>query len=89
MFGMPPYGGRIAQNVYFADDSLCGPYVNTTKGYPERPDGLPWPSPFILMVDRGDCPFTTKVSVRFWLEFNMLTSLSSSTRHSGHSCFLD
>lgn len=59
---MPPYGGSIAQNVYFADDSLCGPFVNTTKGYPERKNpGEPWPSPFILMIDRGECPFTIKV----------------------------
>jgi len=62
MFGMPPYGGSIAQNVFYADDDLCSSFVNVTKGYPERanPDD-PWPSPFILLVDRGGCAFTTKV----------------------------
>ena len=62
MFGMPPYGGSIAQNVYYADDDLCSSFVNVTKGYPQRPDPEdPWPSPFILLVDRGGCAFTTKV----------------------------
>lgn len=62
MFGMPPYGGSIAQNVYYADDDLCNSFVNVTKGYPERANpGDPWPSPFILLVDRGGCSFTAKV----------------------------
>lgn len=62
LFGMPPYGGSIAQNLYYADDDLCSGNANVTGGYPERdPPGAPWPSPFILMVDRGTCSFTTKV----------------------------
>jgi hypothetical protein len=65
LFGVPPYGGSIAQNVYYADSDLCDPNVDTTKGYPERyeRDGKmePWPSPYILMVDRGGCTFVKKV----------------------------
>lgn len=62
---MPPYGGAIAQQVYYADSELCDQTVDTTKGYPERKDDkgkkLPWQSPFILMVDRGGCTFVQKV----------------------------
>mmetsp|Transcript_907 Transcript_907/g.1126 ORF Transcript_907/g.1126 Transcript_907/m.1126 type:complete len:527 (+) Transcript_907:237-1817(+) len=66
LFGVPPYGGSIAQNVYYADSDLCDPNVDTSKGYPERPTGdngrqEPWPSPYILMVDRGGCTFVKKV----------------------------
>jgi len=66
LFGFPPYGGSIAQNVYYADSDLCDPTVDTRKGYPEREvdeTGMmaPWPSPFILMVDRGGCTFVQKV----------------------------
>jgi len=62
---MPPYGGSIAQQVYYADSDLCDSNVDTTKGYPERKDAkgnkMPWQSPYILMVDRGGCTFVTKV----------------------------
>ena len=62
---MPPYGGSIAQNVYYADADLCGNDVDTSKGYPARTmeNGVmkPWESPFILMVDRGGCTFVKKV----------------------------
>lgn len=66
LFGVPPYGGSIQQNVYYADQDLCEPNVDTSKGYPERnPDKngvVPgWPSPYILMVDRGGCTFVKKV----------------------------
>merc|ERR1712224_961108 len=63
LFGIPPYGGSIAQNVYYADDDLCDPNVDTTKGYPrrekdEKTGKMPeWESPYILMVDRGSCTF--------------------------------
>lgn len=64
LFGIPPYGGSIQAQVYYADDSLCGA-ADPHKGYPsrEKKDGqmLPWESPFVLMVDRGDCTFVTKV----------------------------
>jgi hypothetical protein len=66
LFGYPPYGGSIAQQVYYADSQLCDAVVDTTKGYPEREkdsNGVmkPWPSPYILMVDRGECTFVQKV----------------------------
>ena len=65
LFGVPPYGGSIAQNVYYADSDLCDPTVDTRAGYPIRPtkDGKmePWPTPYLLMVDRGDCSFVQKV----------------------------
>ena len=67
LFGIPSYGGSIAQNMYYADSDLCYSIVDTRKGYPAREkdeDGemLPWPSPYILMVDRGGCSFVQKVS---------------------------
>ena len=65
---MPPYGGSIAQNVYYADDTLCDSNVNTKKGYPTRPDKSAWKAPYILMVDRGDCTFVQKVS-KFWNDY--------------------
>jgi len=66
LFGIPPYGGSIAQNVYYADSDLCDPNVNTRKGFPRRDNDASgkmaeWPSPFILMVDRGSCTFVKKV----------------------------
>jgi PA domain len=66
LFGVPPYGGSIAQSVYYADSDLCDANVNTRGGYPERDmdkDGKmkPWESPYILMVDRGGCTFVQKV----------------------------
>jgi len=68
LFGIPPYGGKITQLVYYADDDLCESVVDTHKGYPVRPEAedgsgkmMPWPSPYILMVDRGTCTFVTKV----------------------------
>jgi hypothetical protein len=63
LFGVPPYGGSIAQNVYYADSDLCDPNVDTTKGYPQREKNEPWISPFILMVDRGGCTFVKKVCI--------------------------
>ena len=61
LFGVPPYGGSIAQNVYYADSDLCDPNVDTTAGYPQREKGESWPSPYILMVNRGGCTFVKKV----------------------------
>jgi len=66
LFGVPPYGGSIAQSVYFADSDLCDPTVDTRGGYPIRAKDKsgnmePWPSPYILMVDRGGCSFVQKV----------------------------
>jgi len=66
LFGIPPYGGSIAQNLYYADSNLCDSTVDTRRGYPTRPTDKsgkmePWPSPYILMVDRGGCSFVQKV----------------------------
>lgn len=65
LFGSPPYGGSIAQNVYYTDTDLCQP-PDPTTGWPTRakdPDTnrqKPWPTPFILMADRGTCSFVQK-----------------------------
>ena len=66
LFGVPPYGGSIAQNVYYADSDLCNSNVDTRKGYPTRPNDIDgnmeaWKSPYILMLDRGGCTFVNKV----------------------------
>ena len=66
LFGIPPYGGSIAQQVYYADSDLCDANVNKRKGYPERATNkngemAEWESPYILMVDRGTCTFVQKV----------------------------
>eukprot|EP00591_Stephanopyxis_turris_P008548 CAMPEP_0195517022 /NCGR_PEP_ID=MMETSP0794_2-20130614/9514_1 /TAXON_ID=515487 /ORGANISM="Stephanopyxis turris, Strain CCMP 815" /LENGTH=536 /DNA_ID=CAMNT_0040645753 /DNA_START=62 /DNA_END=1672 /DNA_ORIENTATION=- len=65
LFGIPPYGGSIAQELFYADSNLCDQEIDVHKGYPEREKDSkgkmePWPSPFILMVDRGDCTFVQK-----------------------------
>ena len=67
MFGFPPYGDVIEQNVYYANTTLCDPNVDYSRGgYPSRTKDAtktmaPWEFPFILMVDRGDCTFVFKV----------------------------
>jgi hypothetical protein len=68
LFGRPAYGGSIAQNVYYAQSTLCDQNVDTSTGVPAREIDpktnkmQPWPSPYILMVDRGECSFVQKVS---------------------------
>lgn len=67
LFGIPPYGGSIAQQLYYADDTLCENKPGVTRGgYPirakdESGEMMPWQSPYILMVDRGGCTFVQKV----------------------------
>ena len=67
LFGTPPYGGSIMQQVYYADSDLCDVNVDKRKGYPARPKDpttgqmAEWESPYILMVDRGTCTFVQKV----------------------------
>lgn len=66
LFGNIPYGKPLRYNLYYADSDLCDPHVDTSAGYPEREkDGsgemLPWPPPFILLVDRDKCTFAEKV----------------------------
>eukprot|EP00980_Cylindrotheca_fusiformis_P008249 scaffold1736_cov127-Cylindrotheca_fusiformis.AAC.63 len=69
LFGLPPYGGTIEQNVYYADSTLCDPNNDYSHGgYPAREvDGsgkmAKWKTPFILMVDRGECDFVEKVRI--------------------------
>lgn len=67
LFGVPPYGGSIAQNVYYANSDLCDPNVDTSIGYPKTVDkydkDIGWQAPYILMVDRGGCTFVKKVCV--------------------------
>mmetsp|Transcript_9745 Transcript_9745/g.10777 ORF Transcript_9745/g.10777 Transcript_9745/m.10777 type:complete len:504 (+) Transcript_9745:46-1557(+) len=52
LFGIPPYGGSIQQNVIYTSDDLCEPAL---------PANNHWKAPFILMVDRGGCTFVQKV----------------------------
>jgi hypothetical protein len=69
LFGDPPYGGSIQQNVYYADSTMCDSSTDyAVGGYPKRTvvdkkSGAmePWKTPFILVVDRGDCTFVKKV----------------------------
>mmetsp|Transcript_58551 Transcript_58551/g.143228 ORF Transcript_58551/g.143228 Transcript_58551/m.143228 type:complete len:524 (+) Transcript_58551:171-1742(+) len=67
LFGLPPYGGSIEQNVYYADAKMCDTNDDYSRGgYPTRDNDesgsmAPWKAPFILMVDRGDCTFVKKV----------------------------
>lgn len=66
LFGMPPYGGSIEQNVYFADADLCDPTFDYSRGgFPTRETDESgameaFKTPFILMVDRGSCTFVKK-----------------------------
>lgn len=59
LFGVPPYGGSIHQQLYYADSTLCDPNVDTHSGHPKEKGG--WKTPFILMIDRGDCGFIQQV----------------------------
>ena len=59
--------------MYYAQQDLCDGGVDASKGVPTR-DNDPetgkmkaWPSPFILMVDRGGCTFVKKVRDIFLL----------------------
>mmetsp|Transcript_6355 Transcript_6355/g.9659 ORF Transcript_6355/g.9659 Transcript_6355/m.9659 type:complete len:537 (+) Transcript_6355:2-1612(+) len=67
LFGLPPYGGSIQQNVYYADSTMCDTNTDYSRGgFPTRDNDesgsmAPWKSPFILMIDRGDCTFVKKV----------------------------
>jgi hypothetical protein len=67
LFGITPYGGAITTNVYYANSTLCDSDVDKGIGYPEQEIDpktnkmKPWPSPYILMVDRGVCTFVKKV----------------------------
>ena len=58
LFGIPPYGGSIQQQLYYTEETLCDGNLDKTKGYPE---GKGFHTPFILMIDRGGCTFVEKV----------------------------
>lgn len=64
LFGKPPYGGSISQNVYYTESDLCDLGKAIIKTHPkdvnEKGEVVLKP-PFILMVDRGDCAFVQKV----------------------------
>lgn len=66
LFGTPPYGGKIVQNVIYADSDLCDASSAQAKGgfpktYDESGKEKAWEPPFILLVDRGHCTFVQKV----------------------------
>jgi PA domain len=66
LFGVPPYGGSIQQQLYYTESDICDPNVDTRSGYPKRDNDSsgkmkPWASPYILMVNRGGCTFVNKV----------------------------
>ena len=47
--------------MYYSDSDFCDTdKIDPTSGFPTRTDNAPWPSPFILMVDRGTCSFVQK-----------------------------
>jgi hypothetical protein len=67
---LPPYGGSITHNIYYTDSDLCDADNADdimSEGYPSRDidpvtgKQVPWPAPFIFMVDRGGCAFAKKV----------------------------
>jgi hypothetical protein len=64
LFGISPYGGSIVQNVYYTNSDLCE-IDDMSGGFPAREkEGTrmkPYPSPFLLMMDRGHCTFVQKV----------------------------
>ncbi|KAL9178375.1 hypothetical protein ACHAXT_000022 [Thalassiosira profunda] len=67
LFGVPAYGDSVSERLYYAESTLCSfDAEDARRGYPLRnydDEGkqLPWPSPFVLMLDRGECTFVTKV----------------------------
>lgn len=64
LFGRPPYGGSIAQNVYYTESDLCDPGKAIIKTHPKdvnEKGEVELKRPYILMVDRGSCAFVQKV----------------------------
>ncbi|XP_066395522.1 vacuolar-sorting receptor 1-like [Miscanthus floridulus] len=57
-FGMPQYGGTMHGVVVYpkADAKACRPFDDSGLSFKPKPGGLP----VFLLVDRGDCYFTTK-----------------------------
>ena len=67
LFGPPTFS--VNATLYYADSELCDSDVDTSKGYPIREmdddvrDMPAWSSPFILMVDRGQCTLSQKLEM--------------------------
>lgn len=66
LFGISPYGGSIQEKLYYTTDTMCSSSsTGTLSGFPIEKDAqgnvIPFQSPFILMIDRGDCSFVQKV----------------------------
>lgn len=57
MFGSPNYGVTIAQKLYYSNTNMCDNSAEANGGYPAGN----WVTPYLLMVDRGDCTFVNKV----------------------------
>ena len=70
-FGVYPYGAFLQQPVFYSKSKFCSDADPLTVYYPtpsedstnnsKQPRDGHYHTPFILMVDRGDCLFTTKV----------------------------
>eukprot|EP00977_Amphora_coffeiformis_P011818 scaffold2897_cov178-Amphora_coffeaeformis.AAC.23 len=68
-FGVYPYGASLQQPVFYSESKFCNDAdQQLTQYYPRAVDGMDqqirdghYHTPFILMIDRGDCAFTTKV----------------------------
>ncbi|KAJ8603125.1 hypothetical protein CTAYLR_004573 [Chrysophaeum taylorii] len=52
MFGSPKYGVTLTEKMYYANSTMCDDSA--------LPMGR-WTTPYLLMVDRGDCTFVKKV----------------------------
>jgi PA domain len=64
LFGRPPYGGSISQSVYYVEDDLCDmskPVLHTFPKDVNEKGEVILKSPFIMMVNRGNCAFVQKV----------------------------
>eukprot|EP00640_Fibrocapsa_japonica_P001608 CAMPEP_0113939512 /NCGR_PEP_ID=MMETSP1339-20121228/5811_1 /TAXON_ID=94617 /ORGANISM="Fibrocapsa japonica" /LENGTH=494 /DNA_ID=CAMNT_0000943029 /DNA_START=70 /DNA_END=1554 /DNA_ORIENTATION=- /assembly_acc=CAM_ASM_000762 len=60
LFGKPSYGGSIALQVLYTNSTMCADSdVAVNKWMMPSPDAAE--TPFILMMDRGDCTFVSKV----------------------------
>lgn len=67
-FGMYPYGASLQQPVFYSTSKFCNDADQLTEYFPNQmndvanhPSDGHYHTPFILMLDRGDCLFTNKV----------------------------
>ena len=66
-FGNPSFnqgGIEMAPLVYYASTLCDDSTIDETASYPAGPWQTQVGSPFVLMVDRGDCNFVTKVRAK-------------------------